>query len=849
MTAAEIEHEPHPRIGSSDRIEPTPKEPTMNPSRLARRVARGFGACALLFLAVPAVLAQQSSVETALELPAVAVAGRVVERNELQGTSAVDVIEATELRDAAAVGGELGEALELLLPSFNFPRQSNSVTSDHIRSAQLRGLSPDQVLVLVNGQRWHTSAVVNDNTKIGRGTSAFDFNTIPVSAVKRVEILRDGAGAQYGSDAIAGVINIVLDDTASGGRLDASAGLHHTRVGAIDRSITDGETLRLAYSQGVTTGAGGFRFGVELLAREPTDRSGFDRVSPFIPQTPANLAFRGQRTHRLGDPETREVKGWFNGEWPDADGAWYAFGTLAARDTEGAAVYRYPDSDQNVPALYPDGFRPTTLGENLDYGVTAGRRHPLGEWSLDASAGFGRNRFEFGVRNSLNPSLGPDSPTRFDSGTFEFHQARVGIDAAREFDVAGAASPLGVLIGAQFRHEAFDSEAGDPASYAIGDYRFPDPLANLVGLPEIGAQGAQGLSPDDAADIDRQVVGLFAEASIEPVQALTFDVAARVEDYSDFGTTFDGKLGGRFEVDPALTLRASLGTSFRAPSLTQVGWSRRDNTFGPNGERISSRLVRAGSPLARGLGFEDLEEETAVSGSIGIAGRFPSGFYYALDAFRIDVDDRITLSEALQDPGLIGAVQQLPGGEGVESISVFTNAVDTRTRGVELVTGYSTRWAEWRLELDGRYAYSRTRVRSINAPPPAVQAISDGVALIGVEEINTIETATPDHRAMVQAQVERGAWRGLLRARYADSVERVFSFARQTFGAETAFDAELGWRSAGGLQLAVGAQNLFDERIERSNPSNDFFGNFAYDVLHPVGVNGRYLYARVGIDF
>ena len=803
-------------------------------------------AFAALLAAMPVAAVERDSPAA---LPDLTVAGRTAERDVLDATVPVDVVDGDALRDAAALGGELGEALEIVLPAFNFPRQSNSVTSDHIRSAQLRGMSPDQVLVLVNGERWHPSAVVNDNTKIGRGTNAFDFNTIPVSAVARVEVLRDGAGAQFGSDAIAGVINIVLDDDFSGGRLDLTAGVHHTDVGPLAETLTDGETGSLAFTQGIRTGAGGLRFGFELHAREPTNRAGFDRVSPFIPQTGANLSFQGERTHRVGDPETHELKAWFNGAWPDADGRWYAFGTLADRDTEGAAVYRYPDSGQNVPAIFPNGFRPVTLGDNLDFGVTAGRRHRVGQWLLDGSAAVGRNRFEFGVRNSLNPSLGPDSPTRFDSGAFEFTQVRSDLEAGRDIALPGTAGPLAIVVGAQLRHEAFESEPGDFASFAAGDFRSAGSPAGQVALPDIGAQGAKGLAPEDTADIDRQVAGAFAEASIQPLASLTLDAAARIEHYSDFGTTLDGKLSGRWAFDPAAALRASLATGFRAPSLAQVGWSRRDNTFGADGERVSSRLVRVDSPIARGLGFEELDEETALSGSIGLAGRFDNGFRYALDAFWIEVDDRITLSESLQDPALIDVVQQLPGGEGVEALSVFTNAVDTRTRGVELVTSYATDVGAWRLDFDGRYARARTDVRSINAPPAAVAEISDGIALIGVEELNTLETATPEHQASVQGTAEHGRWRGLLRVRYASSVDRVFSFASQEFRGETAVDAELAWRPRNDVRLALGAQNVLDARIEPSNPANDFFGNFAFDVLQPIGINGRYVYARASLRF
>ncbi|PKL96219.1 MAG: TonB-dependent receptor, partial [Gammaproteobacteria bacterium HGW-Gammaproteobacteria-8] len=417
----------------------------------------------------------------------------------------IDVISGDELRAAGAVGNELGEALAILAPSFSFPRQSNSVTSDHVRSAQLRGLNPDQVLVLINGQRAHVSAVVNDNTKIGRGTNAFDFNTIPLSAVARVEILRDGASAQYGSDAIAGVINIVLDNGGVGRSAGASIGAHHTRVDPQDRTVTDGQTQTAWLNMGHSLERGWLRWGVEAVNRNATNRAGPDRISPFIPQTDANMAFAGQLTHRVGDPDTQGLSGWLNGEWDLADATLYAFGTVSGRETEGADIFRHPETNQNVLEVHPDGFLPVTEGDNLDAALNLGLRHDWNGWSLDHAAGVGHNRFEFGVDNSVNASLGPASPTSFDSGTFRFTQARLNSTANRDLRDVGAARDLRLALGLDYRHESFSSSAGDPASFQAGDFRFPPELAALVGLPDIGSQAAKGLAPEDEADEDRDV--------------------------------------------------------------------------------------------------------------------------------------------------------------------------------------------------------------------------------------------------------------------------------------------------------------------------------------------------------
>lgn len=303
-------------------------------------------------------------------------------RTVLDSPVPIDVLTAKDLRAAGSLNGELGQALQVLLPSFNFPRQSNSGGADHVRAAQLRGLSPDQVLVLVNGKRRHTSALVNDSSKIGRGTAPVDFNSIPISAIKRIEVLRDGAGAQYGSDAIAGVINIILDDGADGGELGTTYGLYHTHQDAIDRDTTDGANVFTSAKIGTALGDGGFaRGGAEYKHRNPTNRAGFDDFA----DTP------GQRNYVLGDGKARDVNLWLNSELPLQPGTVYAFGTYSDRETTGANFYRYPDPDRPI---FPGGYRPESLGHNTDLAASSGLKGRLGDaWTYDASVSYGRNIF------------------------------------------------------------------------------------------------------------------------------------------------------------------------------------------------------------------------------------------------------------------------------------------------------------------------------------------------------------------------------------------------------------------------------------------------------------------------
>lgn len=803
-----------------------------------------------LVLAGAGLRAQEPPVNE-LALERVSVIGSRADRHSgMDSPVPVDIFTGDQLRATGAVGNELGEALAILAPSFSFPRQSNSVTSDHVRSAQLRGMSPDQVLVLVNGKRRHPSAVVNDNTKIGRGTNAFDFNTIPLSAVERVEILRDGASAQYGSDAIAGVINIVLIDDPAGGEFGASYGAHRTEVGPTGRTETDGNTAAAWLHQGIALERGGFvRFGIEGTRRGSTNRAGFDRISPFIPQTPANLAFRGQVTHRVGDPETGALGLWLNAQGSVGKLQWYGFGTLAYRDTDGADVFRHPDTNQNVPAIFPNGFLPVTRGENFDFGVTGGLRHQWRGWDFDHSLGAGRNRFEFGVDNSVNASLGPASPTSFDSGVFRFDQLNFNNEARRAFDVAGWHGPLNVALGFDYRFEQFESFAGDPASFAAGDFRFDPELAARVGFPDIGAQAAKGLAPADQANVTRNVVGLWFDTTAELTDRALLSAAVRFEHYDDFGSTWTGKLAGRYRMTDNWNLRASASNSFRAPSLAQIGWSRRDNTFSAEGARISSRLIGQDSVIANALGLPDLDEETSLNFTLGTTAELATGLRFSLDAFHIRVEDRITLSEFLFDPALIEAVQQLPGGQGVQAVSFFTNAVDTETYGAEAVLEYVRSVAGGLWTTRASYSYFKNHIDDLAAAPESLRMLSPGLQLVGVEEQNTIETAVPRDQGVLDSSWQGQRLRLLGRARYFGAVERVFTFARQRFSDDWAFDAEIGWRLLPHWELTAGANNVFDNLPEPSANANDFFGNFAFDPINPIGVNGRFLYLRSTLNW
>lgn len=780
--------------------------------------------------------------DTAIE-EILVVGSRSARRSAIDSPAPVDVFQAADLRRTGALGGELGEALQLIAPSFNFPRQSNSGTSDHIRAGQLRGMSPDQMLVLINGKRRHTSAVVNTETKIGRGTAAVDFNTIPMEAVSRIEVLRDGAGAQYGSDAIAGVVNVILDDRPDGVEFSATVGQHVTEADAIDESFTDGETVSLSASTGMRLGREGFlRLGISHLDREQTNRAGFDQIPFFIPQTPENLRLQGQRNYGEGDPEVRQTQLWFNSELPTAAATIYAFGTASRRDTEGDTFFRYPDESRNVPEIHPDGFLPATTGEDRDLSLTLGAKRPLADWSLDASVSFGRNEFDYGVKNSVNASLGPASPTRFDSGGYELSHIVSNINAVRDFQPAGFNAPVSVAIGVEHRHESFESSAGDPASFQAG------PID-----ADIGAQGAPGLTPADEADDRRDLLAAYLDVSSQLSERLFANAAGRLERYSDFGSAATFRLSAIYDLNDRLAVRGTVSNNLRAPALSQVNFSDRTANFGADRTLVNTVTLRPADPLAEALGARELDEETANNVSVGLTARPFEGATFTIDAFQIEVDDRITLSERFFGPGIEDFVgEQAPDRGPIESVRFFANAVDTRTRGVEAVADHAVPLRGGQTSLSASYSYAKTDIRDFRATPQQLSDIDPGFRLVGLEEINTIEEAAPRHKSIVTAAWENDRWRGLLRWRYYGSTVRVFNFGggftpRQRYSAESALDVEFGVSPTAATTVVLGVKNLTDNYPDESIPDINFFGNLPYDILSPIGVNGRFGYLRLDV--
>jgi len=807
--------------------------------RVQHRVPALAALSAATLFAVPAVLAAEPVADELETVVVTATRGRT--STPLDTPVPVDVVDASQIATAGGFGGELGQTLQTLVPSFNMPRQSNSGSGDLVRPAQLRGMSPDQVLVLINGKRRHTTSVTGIDTKTGRGTAPVDFNSIPSNAIKRIEVLRDGAGAQYGSDAIAGVINVILDDRPEGLDFALSYGEHITDFDPIDDSIDDGGTTTVQGSAGLPLGEDGFlRAGFDYRDRDGTNRAGFDLVPFFEDEANIDLV-GGQRNYKPGDAKTEDLNLWLNTELDVGAFTAYGFATYNDRSAEGTGFFRYPVSSTNLQEVYPLGYRPITLGDNEDLSLAGGLRGTFDAWGWDGSVSWGRNSFDSGVRHSLNPSLGVTSPTEFESGSFENELLSFNLDTSRSLQLAQDAT---LALGLEWRQENFTSSAGEPASYEAG------PFADDPDFLAIGAQAGIGLRPEEARDLDRDVASVYGELSVDLTDTVLLDVAARFEDYSDFGSAINGKVAARWEFVPGYSVRGSVSSSLRAPSLVQLGYGNSSTSFGEGGQLTTVNTLTVDDPLAQSLGARDLDEESSVNFSIGLTGNITDQLQFTIDAFRIDVDDRITLSERIDCVAGNVPDEALAQCEdrNITAANFFTNAVNTRTDGIEATIAYATDLAGGTLGVDFGYAYADTEIRSVNDP-----AVS-GVVLVGVEETNTIEDAAPDDKGSLT-----GTWQGenlmlLARVNYYGETTRVFNFGdgfepEQTYGSRFQFDTEVGYKVFGGVELFVGASNLFDEYPEKSNSDIYFFGNLPYDVLSPIGFNGRFVYGGVRASF
>jgi len=776
---------------------------------------------------------------------------RTRERTAFDSAVPVDVISGDALRSSNGAG-DLGDAIEAIVPSFNLPLLSAVGSADNIRAPRMRGLYPDQVLVLINGKRRHQSAVLLNEGNYAAGTSPIDFNAIPGNAIERIEVLRDGAGAQYGSDAIAGVINVVLKDGAGDGEVSASYGAYRTQFEPTQREINDGETLQVAADYGFALGADGFlRVGLSYRDRQPTNRSGFDAVASFEDARNISVAgLAGRINFASGQGEANEWNGYFNAELPLGGTEAYAFGTLSLRDTTGTAFYRYPFGssglrDENLATtVFPNGYLPRTTAQNNDYALVAGVRSSGDVWDWDLSARFARNEFDYGGENTLNPSLGEASPTSFQTALFELDQLSLNFDAVRRVPVAAFASHLNVAFGGEYRWEGWSSTPGDAAAYQAGPVR----------TNSIGAQGGVVLRPQDAADLDRSIFSAYLDLEADVTERLLIGGAIRYENYSDFGDAVTGKVAARFSILENLNLRASASTSVRAPTLAQQGFGATDQVFSSTGTQqlVDRRILPTTSAVAQALGAEPLDQETSTNYSVGLSFRPMDALTITLDAYRIDVDDRIQISQQINSAAVRTFIQTNFGLTNIDRVQYFTNVSETKTEGFDLVAAYTTPLAGGELNVSAAYNYNRTEFEGNDPLPAALAAIDPTINLFTISGL-TVFDAAPLSRSIFSADWSNIDW--ALRAtatrfgRVTRSSRDATRNRRHEWEGDWSLDLEAEYTFDSGFSVAAGGNNVFDAYPEQAFPADNYFGSLPYDFTVPLGYNGAYYYLRARYAF
>jgi iron complex outermembrane receptor protein len=690
-------------------------------------------------------------------------------------------------------------------------------------------------LVLINGVRAHTSALLNINGSVGRGAAATDLNTIPTVALDQIEVLRDGASAQYGSDAIAGVVNVRLREARSGGGATVEYGFYDTDIQTArgDRSSTGEPTVTASAWQGFGFGEDGFlTVSGEYLKRQPTNRADFD---PRV--TPSTV------TGEFGDPAVEQYSIWANaGTTISGDWKLYGWFGYQDRDTRSAAFPRLPSaSSPFVPTLYPDGFLPLINTKSTDINSAIGIKGDLAGWNVDWNVSYGRNEIAFRTLNSANYTYGNASQTNFYDGTLIYDQIVSGLDVSRKFDVFQS---LNVAFGLEGRREGFQIEAGEPASYNSGT-AFP------VGTP--GAQGFVGFSPANVVDAHRQNGSIYLDLEAQVTDKLLVGLAGRGEDYSDFGTTANGKFSLRYDFTPWFALRGTMSTGFRAPALQQQYFTSISSVI-QNGAPLLAGLYPSTSQVGKSLGGLPLQPEKSTNFSVGTVIR-SGGFELTIDGYYIKLRDQIGLSENIQvsssqSAATNAAITALLAPYGVQAARFFINGIASNTEGFDAV-------AHYRKRTDSAGTFDFTLSGNVNKivvtnVPNQTAALQD-IILFSRSRILTLEEGTPGVKVTGSIDWNRGLLGATARVTYYGDVNEPGTLADGSAdihtGRHAITDLELRYKASKGAQFGLGVSNLFDVYPDMTSAKNNSTGVVGFPYYSPFGFNGRYLYVRAGLSW
>ncbi|MEM7503453.1 MAG: TonB-dependent receptor [Pseudomonadota bacterium] len=858
--------------------------------------------------ALPATAVAQDGADEAVE-EIVTIGTRRQGRTAIDTAVPIDVFNQEELDSVSS--DDMIDVVRTLVPSFNVSRQPISDGASFVRPPQLRGLDADKTLVLVNGKRRHRAALV---VLGGFGAHGPDLATIPSIAVKSIEVLRDGASAQYGSDAIAGVMNFNLKDEAEGGevRLQVSqyteneeaigylgalnfgipignSGFVNTSIEISDNQPTSrGQEYDISIAQSGRTpsqAATDSQLGVEIFDVNGASLGLQDRYGPDA----VTQVYNADGTLRtvlqgsdgiLDDVDTRYRDNICFAEigqgncltqvWgtPDAEAirAFVNAGVDLNNSTQLYGWFNYSDSDSNTgffhrrPGVsqllqlrradgsiydprdrYPSGFTPRFFGNVVDTSLTVGLRGEwANEWSYDFSARTGENTIKYEMRNTLNPSLGPASPTQFRPGDLVNDETEINADFSRAFDV-GWNNDLNLAFGFAFRDEGYDIEAGGPASFAIGPYASSDPwnfdvTADEALLPgetraagcyipgqvtvgtqcdpgdpifnvvPVGSNGFPGYGPDFTNSYSRDSVAAYIDLETDVTDNFLINFAARYEDFSDFGDNFSWKVAGRLRVSEAFTVRGSVGTGFRAPTGGQISTVNVSTRIAPDGSPVAEGIFPTDGPIAAAFNFQPLDAETSNQATLGITATPNDNWTITLDAYYIELEDRIVISSQFNVTPVELAILQannVPGAETIAQVRFFTNDVDTETTGIDLVTSYNWDWAAGNSSVALSANWNDTE-------------ITEPGQFLNAETVFDQENGLPDWRANLTL---RHTWdnditftlRGNLYGEYTNVNDSDFDPPPQTFDSIAQWDFDVTWDINDTYRVTFGGNNITDE--------------------------------------
>jgi iron complex outermembrane recepter protein len=795
------------------------------------------------------------------------VGSRSYNRSSTDSPVGIDIIDVAKI-GAQSGKVEMNQILQYAVPSFNASKQSGSDGADHIDPASLRGLGPDQTLVLINGKRRHQSSLVNVFGTRGRGNTGTDLNAIPTSAIKRIEVLRDGASAQYGSDAIAGVINIVLKDNTDGITAGLTQGAYSTKAGTgyeeesgstlfningKQRELDpdgdkkfDGITTNFDLNYGLSLGEkGGFlNITTEYLTKDRTLRPGFEWRKGY------------------GSAAVNQFQFMLNGAVPLANNTdLYFFGGMGDRATDAFAYTRgAPGTDgdsRSVASLYPDGFTPRITSIIKDNSVTVGVKHEMENGLVvDFSNSLGYNNFHYLIKGTNNASLGSASPTEFDAGGHSLRMNVTGLDFSKYF--SDIASGLNIAFGTEYRTENFQIFAGEVGSYATYDTlsipitnpAIQVPFVNEFGQqPDGGSQGFPGYSLDNVVDKDRSNIGFYGDVELNVSRKFLLAGALRFENYSDFGNTFNYKFATRYKISESLSFRASVATGFRAPSLTQIHYNLLFNNI-VAGASLKTLLASNTSTVAKAFGIKPLKEETANTLSAGFTYK-KGGFTATIDGYQITVKDRIVLTDVFDATSL---------NVGAEAAQFFANGVDTKTTGADVILNYTQ-------TLSGNNAFNVGVAANFNNLD--IESINSGglneYTFFGPFSQAYLKAAAPDYKIGLnlgfttkkfnayvnytlfsEVILQDFQWVDTPATNQAEA-DALYAVATDTYKSAGVLDLSLGYNITKNINLTIGANNLFNTR-----PTPQFDGwtdQGGFNDSVQMGSDGMYLFGRIGINF